>query len=83
MMSENQEVMKYERKVTSAERFLARSPFSIVTMVARIKGNVSGEMLKNAVVQVAQRHSLLRVRIIDDDDHALSQSGQRDQKGQA
>ena len=69
MMSENQKIINFERKVTSAERFFARSPFSIVTMVARIKGNVSEEMLRNAVAKVQQRHALLRVRIKDDDEH--------------
>lgn len=57
------------KKVTSVERFFTRSPFSIVTMVARIKGNVTEEMLRNAVGKVQQRHFLLRVRIIDDDTH--------------
>jgi NRPS condensation-like uncharacterized protein len=65
-----QDVMCYERKATPAERFFTRSPFSIVTMVARIKGNVSEDMLKNAVQKVQQRHALLRVRIKDDNDHA-------------
>jgi NRPS condensation-like uncharacterized protein len=69
-MFENIEVKKYERKVTSAERLFTRSPFSIVPMVARIKGNVSEEMLKNAVAKAQQRHALLRVRIKDDEDHA-------------
>lgn len=71
MMSEDQEVMKYERKVTGAERFFSHSPFSIVTMVARIRGNVSEKMLKNAVAKVQQRHALLRVRIKEDNEHAL------------
>jgi NRPS condensation-like uncharacterized protein len=70
-MSDNQEVMIYERKATPAERFFTRSPFSIVTMVARIRGNVSEERLKNAVAKVQQRHTLLKVRIKEDDDHAL------------
>jgi NRPS condensation-like uncharacterized protein len=70
MMLENLELEKYERRISSAERFFTRSPFSIVTMVARIKGNVSEEMLKNAVTRVQQRHALLRVLIKDDDDHA-------------
>ena len=68
-MSENVEVKKYERKVTSPERLFTHSPFSIVTMVARIKGNVSEEMLKNAVAKAQQRHALLRVRIKDEPDH--------------
>jgi NRPS condensation-like uncharacterized protein len=61
--------MKYERRVTSAERFFMYSPFSIVTLVARIKGNVTDEMLKNAVVKVQQQHALLRARIKYDDNH--------------
>ena len=71
MKSEDQQVSKYERKVTGAERFFSHSPFSIVTMVARIKGNVTEEMLKNAVDKVQRRHALLRVRIIEDDEHDL------------
>ncbi|MEJ2353295.1 MAG: condensation domain-containing protein [Anaerolineales bacterium] len=68
-MSKNEKIKEYERKATSVERFFTRSPFSIITMVARIKGNVSEEMLKNAVAKVQQRHALLRVRIKDDNDH--------------
>jgi NRPS condensation-like uncharacterized protein len=71
MMSENHQVVKYERKATGAERFYSHSPFSIVTMVARIKGNVTEEMLKNAVVKTQRRHALLRVRIKEDHEHAL------------
>jgi hypothetical protein len=67
-MSENRSVREYERKVTAAERFFARSPFAIVTMVLRIKGYVSEEMLRHAVNKVQQRHALLRVRIESDAD---------------
>ena len=70
-MPENQSVHAYARKVTAAERFFARSPFAIVTMVLRIKGAVSEEMLRQAVTRVQQRHALLRVRIETDADHAL------------
>jgi NRPS condensation-like uncharacterized protein len=38
-------------------------------MVARIKGNVTKEMLKNAVGKVQQQHFLLRVCIKDDQNH--------------
>jgi len=68
-MSENLKVMNYEREVTSPERLFTRSPFSIVTMVARIKGNVSEDILKNAVAKAHHRHALLRVRIKDETDH--------------
>jgi len=65
----NQELEHYQRKITPIERLFTRSPFSIVTVVARIKGFVSGEMLSNAVFKVQRRHPNLRVRIVDDEDH--------------
>jgi NRPS condensation-like uncharacterized protein len=67
-MSENHSVKKYERKVTPIERLFTRSPYSIVTMVARIRGSVSESMLRSAVSKVRQRHPNLRVRITEDDD---------------
>lgn len=60
----------YQREITSPERLFSRSPFSIVTMVARIKGHVSVEMLREVVAKVQRRHALLRVRIIEDSDHS-------------
>ncbi len=69
-MTEKQNNEDFERKMTPVERFFTRSPFSIVTMVARIKGYVSEEMLQKAVAKVQQRHVLLRVRIKDDKHHA-------------
>ena len=62
-------VNKYERKITPLERFFTRSPFSIVTIVARIKGNISESMLRNAVFKVQMRHTNLRVRIREGHDH--------------
>jgi len=67
-MSENDSVKEYERKITPIERLFTRSPCSIVTMVARIKGDVSESMLRDAVSKVRQRHPNLRVRIIEDAD---------------
>jgi hypothetical protein len=60
---------KVERKVSPVERLFSRSPHSIVTMVARIKGNVSPSMVRNAIPKVRQRHTNLRVRIKEDSDH--------------
>lgn len=68
-MSEILKVNKYERGLTPLDRMFMRSPYSIVTVVARIKGNISETMLKNAVLKVQQRHTNLRVRIEEDDDH--------------
>jgi NRPS condensation-like uncharacterized protein len=60
-----------ERKVTAMERYLSLSPFSTVTVVARIKGDITVDMLMNAVQKVQQRHANLRVRIKWDDEHNL------------
>ena len=70
-MLQSESVEECGRRVTAAERFFAHSPFAIVTMVLRINGNVSEEMLRRAVSLVRQRHALLKVRIRTDADHAL------------
>jgi len=70
-LNTKQESQIYERKVTGAERFFSHAPFSTVTMVARIKGSVTEEMLKNAIDKVQQQHVLLRMRIRDDQDGEL------------
>ena len=59
-------IHKSERKVTSLERVFYYSPFSIVTVVARVKGNITVDMLMNAVEKVQQIHINLRVRIKKD-----------------
>ncbi len=61
--------MVYKRKATSLEMFFTRSPFSVVTMVARIKGNISEHLVKTAVHKAQQRHILLLVRIREDENH--------------
>ena len=68
-MTENNYI--YERKVTALERLFSLSPYSIVTIVARIKGNLSADTLLNAIERVQQRHTNLRVRIKTDDGHNL------------
>lgn len=70
-MSETIKFKKYERKVSPLERVFNRSPYAIVTMVARIKGNISENLLKDAVSKVQQKHLNLRVRIYEDNDHNL------------
>jgi NRPS condensation-like uncharacterized protein len=64
-MTRNLKNNEYERQVSGAERFFSHSPFSTVTMVARIKGYVSEDMVKIAVEKAQQRHALLRTRISD------------------
>lgn len=56
----------YERRITPIERLFTRSPFSTVTVVARITGNVSESILSGAISKVQQRHPHLRVRIAED-----------------
>ena len=68
-MSEKPSVVKYKRKVSPLEHLFSRSPYSIVTVAARIKGNVSESMARNAVSKVQQRHTNLRVRIEEGNDH--------------
>lgn len=59
----------YRRQATAMERLFTRSPFSVVTMVARVKGDVTEEALAAAVAKIQQRHTNLRVRLVDDDHH--------------
>ena len=47
---------------------LNMSPYSIVSMVARIKGKVSGQTLREAVDRVQKRHTLLQVRVANKED---------------
>ena len=61
-MVEKQE-KKYERRISPLERMFTRSTFSKVTVVARIKGKVTENMVKNAASKAQQRHPLLRVKI--------------------
>jgi NRPS condensation-like uncharacterized protein len=70
-MKNSLNIEKYERKVSPLERVFNRSPYAIVTMVARIKGEISETLLKDAVHKVQQRHLNLRVRIYEDNDHTL------------
>jgi NRPS condensation-like uncharacterized protein len=61
-------VKEYERRISPVERLFTRSPCSIVTVVARIKGDISESLLRDAVSEVQRRHSNLRVRITEDAD---------------
>jgi len=61
-------VKEYERRITPIERLFTRSPYSTVTLVARIRGEISQSDLRNAISKVQQRHTNLRVRITEDAD---------------
>ena len=68
-MFENKSETHYERRLTPPESYLFRAPFSIVSLVARIKGKVTHEALQDAVNKVQKRHINLRTRIRDDENH--------------
>jgi hypothetical protein len=72
MKSENPKVQKYESKIAPVERLFTRSPFSIVTLVARIKGIVTEELLLEAVAKVQQRYVNLWVRIGEDKNPSIN-----------
>lgn len=57
------------RKLTGNERFFGWSPYSTVTLVARIYGNITQQMLEDAVKKAQQRHPYLRMRIDYDENH--------------
>ena len=61
---ETQKETQLVRKLTPIESFFAYSPFSIVSLVARIKGPVTLPLLQSAVEKVQQRHTHLHARII-------------------
>ena len=57
--------------VPSIERVFGHSPFSTVTVVARIKGAVTEGMVREAVARVRARHANLRVVLETDSEHNL------------
>ncbi len=57
---------EYRRAITPIEALLARSPFAVVSIVARLRGHVTEGTLRDALVQVSRRHPNLRSRIVDD-----------------
>ena len=54
-----------KRKMSPFERVFMCSPYAIVTIVARIKGNVTESILKDAVKKAQKRHQNLSFRIQD------------------
>ena len=52
-----------KRKISAWERMMNHSPYSVVSMLMRIKGQVTEEMLRSAANKVQKRHVLLGVRV--------------------
>lgn len=63
------ETLRYIRKLSNLERMYLWSPYSDVSMVTRIKGNISEEKLHSALDIVLQMHPLAGAKIIFDDDY--------------
>jgi NRPS condensation-like uncharacterized protein len=57
----------YRRRISPLESFFLHSPYAIVTMTARIKGNVSLDMLRKSVLKLQGRHTNLRLKLEFDD----------------
>lgn len=68
-MRQRTSITSFRRQATPMERLLARSPFSVVSLVARIRGDVTEEALTGAVAKTQQRHPHLRARLVDDEHH--------------
>lgn len=66
-VSDNDGTKAYRRQLTPIERLFSRSPFSIVTMAARIRGSVGEGMVREALDKVRWRHPNLRVRVTEDE----------------
>ena len=65
MMLDAIEIEAYERRVTPLESLFMRSPYSIVALVARIKGEITEKMLRDAIPKLQVRHPILRTRVVD------------------
>ena len=57
------------RKLSNLERMYLWSPYSDVSMVARIKGNISEERLRSALDVILKMHPLTGAKIVFDDDY--------------
>lgn len=58
-----------KRKISAWERMMNHSPYSVVSMLMRIKGQVTEEMLRSAANKVQKRHVLLGVRVEIDEEN--------------
>ena len=59
----------YIRKLSNLERMYLWSPYSDVSIVTRIKGNISEEKLHRALDIVLQMHPLAGAKVVFDDDY--------------
>lgn len=68
MNEETRLTQAYSRRVSPLEEMFLHAPYAIVTVVAKIKGKVTEDMLGRAVAKVQARHTHLRLRIEFDRD---------------
>lgn len=62
-------ISEYTRKVSNLERVFLWHPNCNVSMVVRIKGNISEERLRSALDVIKQIHPLIGAKIVFDDDY--------------
>lgn len=65
-MTQNLTPEPYSRPLTNIERMFMWSPYSIVTLLVRLRGRVNERTLQDAVDKVSLRHPQLRSRIVRD-----------------
>jgi len=63
---QRQKVVDFTRRVSNGERLFSLSPFSVVGMVARVEGEITIPMLREALHKARIRHPLLGARIVWD-----------------
>jgi Uncharacterized protein containing a NRPS condensation (elongation) domain len=67
--SKDIDTSKCIRKVANLERLFLWSPECTVSMITRIKGDISKERLRRAIFEVAQMHPLVGEKIVFDKDY--------------
>lgn len=60
-----------ERELTTIEHLFAYSPFSIVSLIARIKGEITKEQLTKAISGIQKKHPPLQSRIVNNNSGIL------------
>ena len=69
MQQQTTQYKKFERKLNSFERRFFRSPTKTISIVARVKGYIAEQDLKEAIYKVRQQHPLVGVRIYMDENY--------------
>jgi hypothetical protein len=66
MSSENQS-NDSGREISPVELFFSKSPYSVITLLARVRGSITEAALKDALAKLQQAHLPLQFRITEDE----------------